>query len=185
MAPTRFFFVSAIQDFGADGTSSGSSSVASQAACYRGFSSFRPWGLLGGLLGGVSWGQGLLGGLFEVSLARRDPQTPRDTPEETPDQTPGPRGPRSTPNMSGRPGYRTMEMNGGSSAPYLARTPCVPLCVHCLVWVETEGFLDYQGRAGIISIVRWNLRPVIFGVDQRPFGDRNRDRGPEGPEDPL
>ena len=25
------------------------------------------------------------------------------------------------------PGYRTMEMIGGSSAPYLARTPCVPL----------------------------------------------------------
>ena len=34
---------------------------------------------------------------------------------------------KSMPNMTGRPGYRTMEMNGGSSAPYLARTPCVPL----------------------------------------------------------
>ena len=33
----------------------------------------------------------------------------------------------SMPNMTGRPGYRTMEMNGGSSAPYLARTPYVPL----------------------------------------------------------
>ena len=33
----------------------------------------------------------------------------------------------SMPNMTGRPGYRTMEMNGGSSAPYLACTPCVPL----------------------------------------------------------
>ena len=31
------------------------------------------------------------------------------------------------PNMTGRPGYRTMELNGGSSAPYLARTLCVPL----------------------------------------------------------
>ena len=31
--------------------------------------------------------------------------------------------------------------------------------------LEAEGLLDYQGRAGIISIVRWNLRPVIFGVD--------------------
>ena len=31
--------------------------------------------------------------------------------------------------------------------------------------VEAEGLLDYQGRAGIISIVRWNLRPVIFGVE--------------------
>ena len=42
--------------------------------------------------------------------------------------------------------------------------PCVPLFVHCLIRVETEGLLDYQGQAGIISIVRWNLRPVIFGV---------------------
>ena len=33
----------------------------------------------------------------------------------------------SMPKMTGRPGYRTMEMIGGSSAPYLARTPCVPL----------------------------------------------------------
>ena len=63
--------------------------------------------------------------------------------------------------QSGRPGYLTltMEMNGGSSAPHLACTPCVPLFVHCLVRVEAEGLLDYQGRAGIISIVRWNLRP--------------------------
>ena len=68
--------------------------------------------------------------------------------------------------MTGRPGYRTMEMNGGSSAPYLARAPCVPLFVHCLLRVEAEGLLDYQGRAGIISVVRWNLRPVIFGVDK-------------------
>ena len=29
--------------------------------------------------------------------------------------------------MTGRPGYRTMEMIGGSSTSYLARTPCVPL----------------------------------------------------------
>ena len=29
--------------------------------------------------------------------------------------------------MTGRPGHRTMEMTGGSSAPYLACTPCVPL----------------------------------------------------------
>ena len=68
----------------------------------------------------------------------------------------------STPNMTGRPGYRTMEMNGGSSAPHLARTHCVPLFVHCLIRVET----DYQGWAGIISIVRWNLRPVIFAVER-------------------
>ena len=52
------------------------------------------------------------------------------------------------PNMTGRPGHRTMEMNGGSSAPYLARTPCVPFFSTLFNRVETEGFLDYQGRAG-------------------------------------
>ena len=31
--------------------------------------------------------------------------------------------------------------------------------------VETEGLLDYQGRAGIMSIVRCNLCLVIYGVD--------------------
>ena len=40
-----------------------------------------------------------------------------------------------------------------------------PFSVLCLIGAETEGLLDYQGRTGIISIVRWNLRPVIFGVD--------------------
>ena len=59
-------------------------------------------------------------------------------------------------------------MNGGSSAPYLARTPCVPLfCTLFNRGGNRRAFLDYQGRAGIISIVRWNLRPVIFGVDFR------------------
>ena len=45
----------------------------------------------------------------------------------------------------------------------LLASPCF---VFCLLRVETEGFLDYQGRAGIISIVRWNLRPVIFRVNK-------------------
>ena len=52
------------------------------------------------------------------------------------------------------------------------RTSLAPLAspcfVLCLLRVETEGLLDYQGRAGIISIVRWNLRPVIFGCDWIP-----------------
>ena len=70
--------------------------------------------------------------------------------------------------MTGRPGHRTMEMIGVNSAPYLARTPCVLLGVlyFVLIGVETEGLLGYQGRAGIISTVRWNFRPVIFGVDK-------------------
>ena len=56
---------------------------------------------------------------------------------------------RAMPNMTGRPGHRTMEMNGGSSVPYVARTPCVPLfSTLFFIGVETEGLLDYQGRAG-------------------------------------
>ena len=39
----------------------------------------------------------------------------------------------------------------------------------CLIGVETEGLLDYQGRTGIMSIVWWNLCPVIFGVDKTSF----------------
>ena len=50
-------------------------------------------------------------------------------------------------------GGSEMEMNGGSSAPHLACTPCVPLFVRCLIRVEAEGLLDFQGRAGIMSIV--------------------------------
>ena len=56
------------------------------------------------------------------------------------------------------------------------RTSLVPLAfpcfVLCLIVVETEGLLDYQGHAGIISIVRWNLRPVIFGVEKGRFCKR-------------
>ena len=50
------------------------------------------------------------------------------------------------------------------------RTSLVPLAfprfVLCLLRVAREGLLDYQGRAGIMSIVRWNLRPVTFGVNK-------------------
>ena len=35
----------------------------------------------------------------------------------------------------------------------------------CFIRVETEGLLDYQGRAGS-AIVRWILRPFIFGVEK-------------------
>ena len=70
--------------------------------------------------------------------------------------------------LHGRPGYLTMEMNGEIMEEVLRRTSLVPLAfpssVHGLIGVETEGRLDFQGRAGIISTVRWNLHPVIFGV---------------------
>ena len=49
------------------------------------------------------------------------------------------------------PGDRTMEMNGGSTASYLARTPRVPLFMFILIGLEAKGLLDFQGRRGITS----------------------------------
>ena len=72
------------------------------------------------------------------------------------------------PNVTGRPGCRTTEMNGGSSAPYLARTPCVPLVCTSVCRGGNRSTFRLPG-AGIISIVRWSLRPVIFGVEKINF----------------
>ena len=49
---------------------------------------------------------------------------------------------------------------------YIACAPRVPLML-CLVLrcLETEGHANFQGRAGITSIVLWILRPVMFGVE--------------------
>ena len=51
----------------------------------------------------------------------------------------------------------------------LRRTSLTPLAyphfVLCLLGMET--LLDYPGRAGTISIVQWNLRPVIFREKER------------------
>ena len=62
------------------------------------------------------------------------------------------------------------------------RTSLAPLAspyfVLCVIGVETEGLLEYQGRAGIMSIVRWNLRPVIFGVDVFVFNGAGKEGGP-------
>ena len=58
-----------------------------------------------------------------------------------------------------------MEMNGRSTASYLARTLCVPWLLLVLIGLEEKGLLDFQGRRGITSVVQWNLRPVIFGVE--------------------
>ena len=74
--------------------------------------------------------------------------------------------------MIGRPGDRTIGMNGGSTASYLARTllhPC--LFCFCFLGLEAKGLLDFQGRRGITSVVRWNLRAVVFGVDKGLFDD--------------
>ena len=50
--------------------------------------------------------------------------------------------------MTGRPGDRTTEMNGGSTASYLVRTPRVPLFMFIFTGLEVNGF-----------------RQVIFGAD--------------------
>ena len=68
---------------------------------------------------------------------------------------------------TGRPRDCTMEMNGGSAASYLAHTLCVPVFLLVLIirGLKAKGFLDFQGRRRITSVVRCNLRPVIFGVE--------------------
>ena len=58
------------------------------------------------------------------------------------------------------------EMNGGSIASYLARTPRVPFLMLIFIGLEAKGSLDFQGRRGIASVVRWKLRPVIFGFEK-------------------
>ena len=58
--------------------------------------------------------------------------------------------------MTGRPGELAVEMNGGSTATYLMRAPCVPLFMLVVMGLETKALLDFQGW--------WKLRSVIFGV---------------------
>ena len=58
-----------------------------------------------------------------------------------------------------------MEMNGRSTVSYLMRTPRVPFLMLILIGLEAKNSLAFQGRRGITSVVRWNLRPVIFGVE--------------------
>ena len=71
--------------------------------------------------------------------------------------------------MTGRLGDHTMELDGGSAVWYLTRTPRVPLRMLVLIGLEAQGAFrlqaQVQGRRGITSIVRRNLRPVVFGVD--------------------
>ena len=65
--------------------------------------------------------------------------------------------------MTGRLADRTMETNGGSKrnrAPFAS-----PVFLLILIGLEAKALLDFQGRRGIISVVRWNLRLVIFGAE--------------------
>ena len=60
-----------------------------------------------------------------------------------------------------------MEMNGRSTVSYLVRSPRVPFFMLISKNLEAKGFLVFQGRRGIVSVVRWNLRPVFFGVEYK------------------
>ena len=64
--------------------------------------------------------------------------------------------------IAGRPGHRTMEMIGRRTALYLVHTPRISFFVLALIGLEAKGLLAVQERRGIASVVRWNLRPVIF-----------------------
>ena len=57
--------------------------------------------------------------------------------------------------MIGRPGDGMMEMNGGSTALYLVRAPCVPVFLPMSRGQEANGLfrgdVDFQGRRGLPS----------------------------------
>ena len=49
------------------------------------------------------------------------------------------------------------------------RTSRVPFAFLCFCLCDTSGSKggsDFRGRRGIVSVVRWNPRPVIFGFDE-------------------
>ena len=44
--------------------------------------------------------------------------------------------------------------------------PLYPLVLYFLNGGGNRGAFRLPGKGGIVSIVRWNLRPVIFGVEK-------------------
>ena len=63
--------------------------------------------------------------ILRACYRAQNPRNPEKKKKKTAQDSPPRFG--SMANMIGGPGYRTMEMNGGSSAPHPACTPCVPL----------------------------------------------------------
>ena len=86
------------------------------------------------------------------------------------------------PNMTGRPGHQTMEMNGGSSAPYVACTPCVPLLCTSFDRGGNKALLDYQGRAG--DHFHCTVEPLPGHIRCGFFGSHNLPRKPLLQENP-
>ena len=57
--------------------------------------------------------------------------------------------------MTGRPGHRTMEMDGRSTVSYLVRTPRVPVFMLIVLGLEAKGLLAFQGRRGSLQCIFW------------------------------
>ena len=82
------------------------------------------------------------------------------------------------PNMIGRAGCRTMEMDGGSSASHLARAPCVPL--FCVLF-NTGGNRRASGlprEGGDHFYCAVEPSPVTFGVELKIRVVQASHRGP-------
>ena len=57
----------------------------------------------------------------------------------------------------------------GSTASYLARTPCVPVFLPVLIGPEAKGRLDFQGRRGIDHFCR-AVEPLPGHIRRRNSG---------------
>ena len=92
----------------------------------------------------------------------------------------------SMPNMTGRPGHRTMEMNGGSSTSYLARTPRIGDHFHCAV-EPSPGHIRCRKAITMTIVCCAALRPLCSGMTggsvSRPIGLGGM-AGPQEKRDP-
>ena len=69
--------------------------------------------------------------------------------------------------MTGRPGYRTMEMIGGSFASCLARTPCVPLfCTLSTKAGDRRAFRLPGAGGGSFPLYGGTFARSYFGADK-------------------
>ena len=62
--------------------------------------------------------------------------------------------------MTGRPGYRTMDMHARSTVSYLVRTPRVPFFMHVPIGLEAKGFLAFQGLCSVSIIFELSMRSI-------------------------
>ena len=79
---------------------------------------------------------------------------------------------KSTPHMTGRPGHQTTEMNGGSSASHLARTPCVPLFSTLFTRGGNKRVFRIPGEGGDHFHCAVDPSPGHFRCRKRCFGPR-------------